>query len=390
MALFQRAICVYKTASFLRTVGRNLSTEPSIKKSVFISQSKDIYANLALQDWICKNIDMTDHHICMLWQNDPCVTIGKTSNPWCEANMADLPKITDGGVKLARQNSDGPSTYQDQGSLNITFFSQKDRLCEIYDMEILARAIFREFSLKLDIVQNELKLRGNYSISGTTKKVNENNAYHHCNLLVRVNKVDRMRSLTKQEIGIQQRNNEYENSKVMNLCEENPNVSVKKLVKAIGWEYMRTHASVVKDGGDQLANEQKGFQLVNPTDSWFPGIAKIRTEMARWEWLYGQTPDFKVNRTLCIPGNLGNEEGCSDLSMEITVSGGIIKDTTLSVPPSLANSGISGVINTVTTTLIGRRFTPDLIENLQQSIKNLGDDKMASAAYAPRKIMTSF
>lgn len=165
MALFQRAIFKFKSASFLRSVGKNLSTESSIKKSVFISQSKDIHVNLALQDWICKNVDMTDHHICMLWQNNPCVTIGKTQNPWVEANVVDLPKITDSGVKLARQKSDGPSMYHDKGNLNITFFVQKDRLSELYDMEIIKRAIFREFALRLDIAEEEFKIRGNYTVS---------------------------------------------------------------------------------------------------------------------------------------------------------------------------------------------------------------------------------
>lgn len=391
MALFQRAILNIKATSFLRSAGRNLSTESSIKKSVFISQSRDIYDNLALQDWICRNIDMTDHHILMLWQNEPCVTIGKSQNPWVEANVSDLSKITDCGVKLARQNSEGPSLYHDPGSLNATFFTQKDRLNEGYDMEIIARAIFRKFSLKMDLL-GEFKLRGSCNVSGTTRKVDEVNAYHHCSLLVNVNKVDRFRSLTKQEIGIQQENyNEFEQPKMMNLCEENYDVNVCKLVKALGWEFMQTHALAVKDGGSLLATQQKGFQLINPTDSWFPGIKKIRSDLTRWEWLYGQTPDFKLSRTLHIPSTFSNilDDGCCDLNMELTVSGGIIKDTTLSIPSGMANSGFSGVINTVTNTLIGRKFSPELIENLQESIKNLGDDKFANT-YLSRQSMTSF
>lgn len=57
----------------------------------------------------------------------------------------------------------------------------------------------------------------------------------------------------------------------MNLCEENPKVSVEKLISAIGWEYMRTPAFEIRDGGLELANQQQGFQMVNPTESWFPG-----------------------------------------------------------------------------------------------------------------------
>lgn len=76
------------------------------------------------------------------------------------------------------------------------------------------------------------------------------------------------------QIGIQQKNKQFNDLKTMNLCEENANVSIGKLMKAIGWEFLRTHASVIKDGGNHLASQQKGFQMINPTESWFPGNMK--------------------------------------------------------------------------------------------------------------------
>lgn len=60
-------------------------------------------------------------------------------------------------------------------------------------------------------------------------------------------------------------------SKVLNLCEANPKITVDGLLSAIGWEYMRTPANSFKDGGKLLANRQNGFQMINPTEQWFPG-----------------------------------------------------------------------------------------------------------------------
>lgn len=60
-------------------------------------------------------------------------------------------------------------------------------------------------------------------------------------------------------------------SKIMNLCEENPKVSMDRLITAVGWEYMRTPAFSLRDGGMELANQQKGFQMINPTERWFEG-----------------------------------------------------------------------------------------------------------------------
>lgn len=57
----------------------------------------------------------------------------------------------------------------------------------------------------------------------------------------------------------------------MNLCEENPKINVDGLLSAIGWEYLRTPFNSLKDGGKQLASRQNGFQMINPTEQWFPG-----------------------------------------------------------------------------------------------------------------------
>lgn len=55
--------------------------DEEIKKSVFVSQSHNIFTNLALEDWLYRNFDFSKHHVLMLWSNDPCVVIGRHQNP---------------------------------------------------------------------------------------------------------------------------------------------------------------------------------------------------------------------------------------------------------------------------------------------------------------------
>lgn len=55
--------------------------DEEIKKSVFVSQSNNIFTNLALEDWLYRNFDFSKHHVLMLWSNDPCVVIGRHQNP---------------------------------------------------------------------------------------------------------------------------------------------------------------------------------------------------------------------------------------------------------------------------------------------------------------------
>lgn len=135
-----------------------------IKKSVFISQSNDIFTNLALEDWFYRHFDLTNHHVLMLWSNDPCVVIGRHQNPFDETNVSNLQKA---GIALARRNSGGGTVYHDRGNLNMTFFTPRERYNRTYNLNIVTRALFREWGIKADISPRD-------DILINDKKVNTN------------------------------------------------------------------------------------------------------------------------------------------------------------------------------------------------------------------------
>jgi len=64
-------------------------------------------------------------------------------------------------------------------------------------------------------------------------------------------------------------------SPVMNLCDVNSHVKLEKLLGIIGWEYLRTCPYSAEDRGEDFIGKQLGFQLINPTDQWFPGKCKL-------------------------------------------------------------------------------------------------------------------
>lgn len=99
-------------AQHTKPVKRSLAVrgvpDNEIKKSVFISQSNDIFTNLALEDWFYRNFDFTNHHVLMLWSNDPCVVVGRHQNPFEETNVSHLQNA---GIALARRNSGGGTVF---------------------------------------------------------------------------------------------------------------------------------------------------------------------------------------------------------------------------------------------------------------------------------------
>ena len=78
--------------------------EDEILKSVFVSQSNNIFTNLAIEDWLYRNTDFNRHHVLLIWRNCPTVVVGRHQNPWLESNMGYL---AENGIDVARRNSGG-------------------------------------------------------------------------------------------------------------------------------------------------------------------------------------------------------------------------------------------------------------------------------------------
>jgi lipoyltransferase 1 len=57
------------------------------------------------------------------------------------------------------------------------------------------------------------------------------------------------------------------------------------------------------DGGRELVMQQRGFQLINPTEKWFPGLNELRENFNSWDWRYGKTPNFTVGTTIELKTN---------------------------------------------------------------------------------------
>ena len=152
----------YSTASQQRVDGTRKKESP-VMKSVFISQSSDIFTNLALEDWLYRNFDFTNHHILLLWRNSPTVVIGRHQNPWLEANTT---LLAENGIKIARRNSGGGTVYHDEGNLNMTFFTPRECYNRKNNLEVISRALFREYGMETEISPREdIVVDGVYKVS---------------------------------------------------------------------------------------------------------------------------------------------------------------------------------------------------------------------------------
>lgn len=314
-------------SSFGRPIAqKNYSTrreDDPIRKSVFISQSYDVFTNLALEDWIYKNYDFGNHHVLMLWLNDPCVVIGRHQNPFNETNITQL---QDAGIELARRNSGGGTVYHDRNNLNCTFFTPRERYDRKYNLNLITRAIYREYGIDTEISPRDDILLHGKKISGTAAKLGQPNCYHHCTLLVNSDKNHLNGALMKNEKAeIISKATSSVRSSVKNLADVNKNVNVQSLLTAIGYEFLRTPAEKLCDGGREHVMQQRGFQLINPTEKWFPGLSELRENFASWDWRFGKTPKFSVQKNI----ELKSGEDVHHLKLNVDVEKGLISNIEL-------------------------------------------------------------
>ena len=96
-SLFSRRSSIFITT-------RANHTRPQLPSRILVSTSRNIYENLALEDWLYENADLQDESFLLIWRDEPCVVVGRHQNPWLECNV---PNCDQQQVKVARRKSGG-------------------------------------------------------------------------------------------------------------------------------------------------------------------------------------------------------------------------------------------------------------------------------------------
>lgn len=143
-----------------------------------ILDSHDPYLNLAIEQYLFENCD---DDVFMLWQNEPCVVIGKNQNAYTEINF-DL--LNEKGVKVVRRITGGGAVYHDFGNLNYTFIS--DKRSEGIDFAYFTAPIIEALSsFGIDAClsgRNDILVDGK-KISGNAQHTSGTRVLHHGTLL---------------------------------------------------------------------------------------------------------------------------------------------------------------------------------------------------------------
>lgn len=233
----------------------------------------DPYENLAMEEALLGEVG--EDEICLyLWQNEKTVVIGRNQNPWKECRTE---KLEEAGGKLARRLSGGGAVFHDAGNLNFTFIVGKknydiNRQLQVIVEGLMDLGVKAEFSGRNDLLVNGKKFSGNAYYFGKTM------AYHHGTLMFDVDLDHLMTYLQVSPLKMQAKGIDSVRSRVTNLKEENPSITVETLKEALKKAFLQVY------GGNELEMAQIPAEIKK----------SIQEKYASWEWRFGETPKFDV------------------------------------------------------------------------------------------------
>ena len=244
--------------------------------------SQDPWFNLAVEEYL---IRQTDLDVFMLWENAPCLVIGKHQTPVMEINAMCL--IAD-KIPVIRRISGGGTVFHGPGNLNFTFITtSKENEDKInfprFTKPILdylnSKQIPAEITGKSNLTVNGLKFSGNAA------HVFKNRSIHHGTLLfdADINQVNQC--IRKADSDIQTKAVQSNRAMITNL---------KPL-------FSKKHSFI------EFKSELKSFicnafaveKEVRLTEFQKKEIEKLANSKYKSDdWNYGYSPSYQINRTL--------------------------------------------------------------------------------------------
>ncbi|MCX7774038.1 MAG: lipoate--protein ligase [Clostridia bacterium] len=248
---------------------------------IITTDIKNPWINLALEEHFL-NTNPEGNAILFLWQNKDTVVIGRNQNPWTECN---LPLMQEDNIRLARRITGGGAVFHDIGNLNFSFILNREdydvrRQCMVIIKALEAFGIKAAISGRNDMTVDEKKFSGN------AFGFRSRNALHHGTILIGADKEKMAKYLTVSTDKIKSKGVTSVKSRVMNLCDILPELTVVKVKEAVA-------ASFIEEYGQSpekvhFSEKEKQFW---PKD---PAFRSIITRNSSWEWSFGETPDFDM------------------------------------------------------------------------------------------------
>jgi len=262
----------------------------------------DPAVNLALEEYLLRNI-APGEDILLFYINEPSIIIGRNQNTVEEINRE---YVDAKGIHVVRRLSGGGAVYHDLGNLNFSFITQnlKENVHNFRKFtEPVVRAL-QALGVPAEVGgRNDILVEGR-KISGNAQYISSQRMVSHGTLLFNTDLSQVGEALRVKPGKIESKGIKSVRSRVANICDY--------LSEPLSIEAFRAHLLNSLFGGP---GEIPQYHLTE--DDWQRVRLLAEERYRSWDWNWGRSPDFNVQRTQRFP--------IGEVDARIDVQEGLIK-----------------------------------------------------------------
>ncbi|MCM3723035.1 lipoate--protein ligase [Solibacillus isronensis] len=260
--------------------------------------------NLAIEEYILKNMDIEKDDFLLFYINQPSIIIGKNQNTIEEINTD---YVEENGIIVVRRLSGGGAVYHDLNNLNFSFLTKDDgnsfsnykKFTQPVVDALAKLGVNSELSGRNDILAEGKKVSGNaqYSTRGRM--------FSHGTLMFNLDIDAVVNSLKVKQDKIESKGIKSVRSRVANIIDFLPE---KITVEEFRMEILKS-----------IFGGEENIQYYELTEEDWEKIHEIsKNRYQLWEWNYGKSPRFNIQKTKRYPS------GSLDIRLE--VNKGVIEE----------------------------------------------------------------
>ncbi len=264
----------------------------------------DPRVNLAIEEYLVRNMDVEQDDFLLFYINQPSIIIGKNQNTYEEINTD---YVEENGIIVVRRLSGGGAVYHDLNNLNFSFITKDDgnsfhnykRFTQPVVDALAKLGVNAELSGRNDILVEGRK------VSGNAQYVTRGRLVSHGTLMFNLDLDAVVNSLKVKQDKIESKGIKSVRSRVANIIDFLP--------EKITVEQFRMEILKSIFGGEENIRyyelSEEDWENINT-------ISKERYQ--KWEWNYGKSPRFNMQKQKRFPSG--------EIDIRLEVNKGIIEE----------------------------------------------------------------
>lgn len=263
--------------------------------------------NLAIEEYLLKNMDIEKDDFLFFYINQPSIIIGKNQNTIEEINTD---YVENNDIIVVRRLSGGGAVYHDLNNLNFSFLTKDDgdsfhnykKFTQPVVDALAKLGVQAELSGRNDILAEGKK------VSGNAQYATRGRMFSHGTLMFKTDVDAVVASLKVKKDKIESKGIKSVRSRVGNISDY--------LKEPMTVEQFRMEILKSIFGGEE------NIQYYELTEEDWANIHKISEDRyQKWEWNYGKSPRFNIQKTHRYPSG--------GLDIRLEVNRGIIEGITI-------------------------------------------------------------